>query len=130
VIKVFKNGRDLAAFLGLVPKQRSSGDKIILQGISKRGNRYLRRLLIHGARAVMKYSDKKTDKRSRWITEKKREVILMLLPWRMPIKWRVMHGLFYLKERNTSMIMYKYQFALSTWPIQVVRALLACGLDG
>ena len=69
--KVFLKSRHLAAFIGLVPKQRSSGDKIILQGISKKGNRYLRRLLIHGARTVMKYADKKTDKHSRWITEKK-----------------------------------------------------------
>lgn len=68
---VFKSGRELAAFLGLVPRQCSSGDKIILRGISKQGNRYLRRLLIHGARAVMKYADKKSDRLSVWIQEKK-----------------------------------------------------------
>ena len=70
-IGVFKNGRHLAAYLGLVPQQKSSGDKIVLQGISKRGNRYLRTLLIHGARTVLKYSDKKTDKHSQWINKKK-----------------------------------------------------------
>lgn len=50
--KLFKNGRHLAAYLGLVPKQHSSGGKERLLGISKRGDRYLRSLLIHGARAV------------------------------------------------------------------------------
>jgi transposase len=49
----FARGRDLAAWLGLVPKQRTTGGKPRLVGISKRGNVYLRKLLIHGARAVM-----------------------------------------------------------------------------
>ncbi len=52
----FKNGRQLAAWLGLVPRQHSSGGKHILCGISKRGDRYLRTLLIHGARAVIRYA--------------------------------------------------------------------------
>jgi transposase len=51
--KTFKNGRQLAAWLGLVPRQASSGGKGQLLGISKRGDTYLRTLLIHGARAVM-----------------------------------------------------------------------------
>jgi transposase len=50
-VSSFKSGRDLAAFLGLVPKQNSSGGKEQMGGISKRGDRYLRTLLIHGARA-------------------------------------------------------------------------------
>lgn len=50
--KQFRSGRHLAAFLGLVPKQWSSGGKDSLLGISKRGDRYLRRLLIHGARSL------------------------------------------------------------------------------
>jgi len=49
----FKNGRQLAAYLGLVPRQASSGGKERLLGISKRGDSYLRSLLIHGARAVI-----------------------------------------------------------------------------
>lgn len=69
-VSVFKNGRHLAAYLGLVPKQKSSGNKIILQGISKRGDAYLRRLLIHGARAVVQHCKKKKDKRSQWIARK------------------------------------------------------------
>lgn len=51
---VFKNGRQLAAWLGLVPKQYSTGGKVQLGGISKRGDRYLRSLLVHGARAVLR----------------------------------------------------------------------------
>jgi transposase len=49
----FKRGRDLAAWLGLVPRQASTGGRPKLLGISKRGNKYLRKLLIHGARSVM-----------------------------------------------------------------------------
>lgn len=50
--KAFKSGREFAAWLGLVPRQTGSGGKINLHGISKRGDTYLRTLLIHGARAV------------------------------------------------------------------------------
>lgn len=51
----FKNGRQLSAWLGLVPKQHSSGGKERLLGISKRGDVYLRNLLIHGARSVFNH---------------------------------------------------------------------------
>lgn len=50
-INIFKNGRQLAAWLGLVPRQHSSGNKQMLLGITKRGDKYLRKLLIHGARS-------------------------------------------------------------------------------
>jgi len=50
----FKKGRDLSAYLGLVPKQHSSGDKHMLLGISKHGDRYIRQLLIHGGRSSLK----------------------------------------------------------------------------
>lgn len=63
----FKNGRQFAAWLGLVPKQQSSGGKSRLFGISKRGDRYLRTLLIYGARAVLRNAASKTDARSLWI---------------------------------------------------------------
>ena len=59
--KHFDNGRQLAAWLGLVPRQHSSGGKPTLLGISKRGDTYLRTLLIHGARAVVRVSERKTD---------------------------------------------------------------------
>jgi transposase len=63
----FKNGRQFAAWLGLVPRQHSTGGKTTLRGMTKRGNRYLRTLLIHGARAVLRIVDRKTDPRSRWL---------------------------------------------------------------
>ena len=63
----FKNGRQFAAWLGLVPKQRSSGGRNRLFGISKRGDRYLRTLIIHGARAALGKAGGKQDPRSRWL---------------------------------------------------------------
>lgn len=65
--KSYASSRDYAASLGIVPKQHSSGDKQIYLGISKRGNCYLRTLLIHGARAVLKNCTNKTDDLSRWL---------------------------------------------------------------
>ena len=62
----FKNGRQFAAWLGLVPKQRSSGGRSRLFGISKRGDRYLRTLMIHGARSALGKAGGKHDPRSRW----------------------------------------------------------------
>lgn len=59
--KHFDNGRQLAAWLGLVPRQHSSGGKQTLLGISKRGDVYLRTLLIHGARAVIRVSERHTQ---------------------------------------------------------------------
>ncbi|EAT11590.1 IS110 family transposase [Bermanella marisrubri] len=54
--KEFKSGRQLSAWLGLVPSQHSSGGKALLLGISKRGDAYLRRMFIHGARAVIRHT--------------------------------------------------------------------------
>jgi len=59
--KNFKNGRELSAWLGLVPKQYSSGGKQILGRISKRGDVYVRKLLVHGARTVLRYAKNKED---------------------------------------------------------------------
>ena len=58
----FKNGRQLAAWLGLVPRQHSTGGKSTLLGISKRGDCYLRTLLIHGARAVIRHVQGKPER--------------------------------------------------------------------
>jgi transposase len=66
-VEVFKNGRQFAAWLGLVPKQHSTGGQTRLLGISKRGDSYWRKLLIHGARARLRFAGLKTDGRSRWI---------------------------------------------------------------
>lgn len=68
---VFKNGREVAAWLGLVPKQHSSGNRIHLGGISKRGDCYVRTLLIHGARSFVNVCEKKTDNLSLWVSDKK-----------------------------------------------------------
>ena len=57
----FKNGRQLAAWIGLVPRQHSTGGKQTLLGISKRGDAYLRRLLVHGARSIAYYAQKKAN---------------------------------------------------------------------
>lgn len=63
----FKNGRNFAAFLGLVPRQYSSGGKTKLYGITKHGDAYIRVLLAHGARAVIQHVGKKDDPISCWI---------------------------------------------------------------
>jgi len=63
----FKNGRELSAYLGLVPRQHSSGGKTVLLGITKRGDRYLRTLLIHGARSALRQCKLEGDARSRWV---------------------------------------------------------------
>lgn len=63
----FKRARDVAAWLGLVPRQHSTGGKQTLLGISKRGNGYLRRLLIHGARSCMMHLDRSKDRLGQWI---------------------------------------------------------------
>ena len=64
---MFRRGRDASAWIGIVPAQHSSGGKATLLGISKRGDAYLRTLLIHGARAVIKAAKDKDDGLSRWI---------------------------------------------------------------
>jgi len=64
----FKCGRDVSASLGLVPGQHSSGGKSTLMGISKRGDKYLRSLLVHGARSVVKHAHGKDDALNVWVT--------------------------------------------------------------
>ena len=65
--KEFRNGRHLAAWLGLVPRQHSSGDKRTMLSISKRGSQHLRTLLVHGARAVVRTAPNKTDQLNSWV---------------------------------------------------------------
>ncbi len=69
--KQFKKARDLASWLGLVPRQHSTGGKPTLLGISKRGNPYIRRLLIHGARACMIHLKAMRDRFGEWIARLK-----------------------------------------------------------
>jgi transposase len=63
----FKNGRQFATWLVLVPREHSTGGKPRLLGISTRGDRYLRKLLVHGARATLRWVVLKNDPRSQWV---------------------------------------------------------------
>jgi len=65
----FSKGRQMAASVGLTPRQHSSGGKERLLGISKRGDAYLRSILIHGARSVVSHAKHKDDRLSRWVSE-------------------------------------------------------------
>ena len=67
--KQYGCSRDFAASVGLVPRQYSTGGKTNLLGISRRGDTYLRTLLIHGARAVLRYVKGKTDPHSVWLQQ-------------------------------------------------------------
>jgi transposase len=64
----FKSGREFAAFVGLVPRQTGTGGRVKLLGISKRGDPYLRTLLIHGARSVLMHAKNPGP----WVTELKK----------------------------------------------------------
>jgi transposase len=64
----FENGRQVSAWLGLVPRQHSSGGKPTLLGMSKRGDAYLRTLLIHGARSAILAAQRKVDNTNGWLT--------------------------------------------------------------
>lgn len=65
--KTFQRGRDVSASVGLVPAQYSTGGKDVLLGISKRGDYYLRQVLIHGARSVILQATRRDDRLSRWV---------------------------------------------------------------
>lgn len=95
--KNFKNGRQFSAWLGLVPRQCSSGGKNVLLGISKRGDGYLRCLLIHGSRAVLNYAKikAKTDYLNVWALKKektrgKNRAIVALANKNARIIWAIM----------------------------------------
>jgi transposase len=91
----FKNGRHMAAWLGLVPKQYSTGGKPKLLGISKRGNTHLRTLFIHGARAVLSRVDKTGAAFGNWLVKLKAEkpfnvAVVALANKMVRIAWAVM----------------------------------------
>ena len=93
----FKNGRHFAAFLGLVPKEHSSGDQKKLLGISKGGDTYIRTVLIHGARAAVRCSKGKDDPHSKWInclkTRAANNVTAVALANKTArIAWAIVHG--------------------------------------
>ena len=67
--RAFRRGRDFAAWMGVVPREHSTGGKQKLLGISKRGNSYLRRLFVQGARAVLQQRTKQSSGLSRWLAQ-------------------------------------------------------------
>ncbi len=71
--RAYSRGRDVSASIGLVPRQYSSGGKNVLLGISKRGNKYLRKQLVHGARSVVLQAANKEDPLSCWVNRIREE---------------------------------------------------------
>lgn len=93
----FSKGRDFAASLGLTPRQHSTGGKPRLLGISKRGDGYLRKLLVHGARAVIRHATHRDDGLSQWVNSivarKHANVACVALANKTArIAWAVVHG--------------------------------------
>jgi hypothetical protein len=89
----FAKGRDLSAWLGLVPRQHSTGGKTKLLGISKRGNQYLRRQLIHGARSVLLRLKETQTPMGNWLsTLLGRPRVSLWSPWpaTAPIAWALL----------------------------------------
>jgi transposase len=91
----FDKGRDMSAWLGLVPREHSTGGKQRLFGISKRGNKYLRTLLIHGARAALPHLEKRPDALGIWLrgllARAHRNVVVVALANKLArIAWAVM----------------------------------------
>ena len=95
---VFKSGRGYAASLGITPRQHSSGGKERLGQITRQGDRYLRTLLVHGARAYLRVVDKKTDAKSAWARRLKERrhvnvVAIALAAKHARIAWAILaHG--------------------------------------
>jgi transposase len=90
-------GRDLAAWLGLVPRQATTGGKPRLLGISKRGNAYVRRLFIHGARAALRYHEGRRTRLGAWLRgvleRRHRNVAVVALANKLVrIAWAVLRG--------------------------------------
>lgn len=93
----FHNGRQVSAWTGLVPRQFSSGGKSSLGSITKHGNRELRTLLIHGARTVSKYIEKRDDAMGRWLRaliarRGKKKAIVALANKLARVAWRIVRG--------------------------------------
>ena len=82
-VTVFKNGREFAAFVGLVPRQSGTGGRVKLLGISKRGDVYLRTLLIHGARAVITHAKHREEWLSKLLARRPLNVAVVALANKM-----------------------------------------------
>lgn len=81
--RVFRSGREFAAFLGLVPRQSGTGGRVKLLGISKRGDGYLRRLLIHGARAVITHAKARDPWREALLARRPLNTVIVALANKM-----------------------------------------------
>jgi len=95
--RAFSRGRDFAASLGLTPRQHSTGGKERLLGISKRGDHYLRKLLVHGARAVVRHAKNREDGLSQWVQKlsmrKHANVVTVALANKTArVAWAVVHN--------------------------------------
>ena len=88
----FRNGREMAAWLGLVPRQHTTGGRPKLLGISKRGDRYLRTLLIHGARSALQRAGRYEDRRSQWAVGVGNAAVATWRRWRWRTRTRARHG--------------------------------------
>jgi transposase len=86
--KAFKSGREFAAWIGLVPRQTGTGGRVRLLGISKRGDKYLRTLLIHGARAVLTHNKSPPE----WLTELEKRRPKNVAMWRWRTRWHARSG--------------------------------------
>jgi transposase len=97
--KTFRSGREFAAFLGLVPRQQGTGGKVRLGSISKRGDRYLRTMLIHGARSVAFGAKEPTTWQTSIKTRRPANVAVVALANKMArTAWAVLaHGSVYQK---------------------------------
>lgn len=106
--KAFAHGRDMAAWLGLAPRQMTTGGKPKLLGISKRGNRYLRKNLIHGARAVLPYLAERDTPLGKWVRgllarAHKNKVVVALANKMARIAWALLaHGRNFNAERSVA----------------------------
>jgi transposase len=105
---VFKNGRGFAAWLGITPRQHSTGGKGRLGQITRQGDGYLRTLLVHGARAYLRVVDKKTDAKSEWARRLKQRrhvnvVAVALAAKHARIAWAILaHGTEYRPAEPTA----------------------------
>ena len=93
----FSKGRDFAASVGLTPRQHSTGGKDRLLGISKRGDSYLRKLLVHGARSVIRHAKNRDDGLSRWLqalsARKHANIVIVALANKTArVAWAMVHN--------------------------------------
>jgi|TARA_R110001592_G_scaffold360970_1_gene670475 transposase len=105
----FRKARDMAAWLGLVPAEHSTGGKQTLLGISKRGNRYVRRLIIHGARSCFLHLNRESHALGRWLTQleartHRNKAIVALANKLTRIVWAILTrpGAIYLRSKGAS----------------------------